>query len=53
MLRDGEVIEIETTLKAPVHLVPVHIEGKLPSYLIVAGLVFTPVCNPYLEYEAL
>uniref|UniRef100_A0A7I4EG20 Protease Do-like PDZ domain-containing protein n=1 Tax=Physcomitrium patens TaxID=3218 RepID=A0A7I4EG20_PHYPA len=51
MLRDGEVIEIETTLKAPVHLVPVHIEGKLPSYLIVAGLVFTPVCNPYLESE--
>jgi hypothetical protein len=31
----------------------VHIDGKLPSYLIVAGLVLTPVCNPYLEYEAL
>jgi hypothetical protein len=30
--------------------VPVHIEGKLPSYLIVAGLVFTSVCHPYLEY---
>ncbi|KAG0592789.1 hypothetical protein KC19_1G280900 [Ceratodon purpureus] len=51
LLRDGKVIDIQTTLKTPVRLVPVHIEGKLPSYLIVAGLVLTPVCNPYLESE--
>ncbi|CAM6022745.1 unnamed protein product [Sphagnum balticum] len=50
LLRDGNIVKVQTTLKTPVRLVPVHIEGKLPSYLIVAGLVFTSVCHPYLEY---
>jgi uncharacterized membrane protein len=31
----------------------VHIDRKLPSYLIVVGLVLTLVCNLYLGYEAL
>lgn len=30
--------------------VPYHIEGDQPSYLIVAGLVFTPLSEPLIEY---
>ena len=30
---------------------PVHIEGMPPTYYIVAGLVFTTVCVPYLKSE--
>lgn len=33
-----------------IHLkVPYHIEGGQPSYLIVAGLVFTPLSEPLIE----
>lgn len=28
-----------------------HIQGRPPSYFILAGLVFTPVCVPYLRSE--
>ncbi|KAG6549580.1 hypothetical protein Mapa_008962 [Marchantia paleacea] len=49
VLRGGEVMTLQTALKAPTRLVPVHIDGKLPSYLIVAGLVFTVVSQPFLE----
>lgn len=30
--------------------VPYHIEGGQPSYLIIAGLVFTPLSEPLIEY---
>ncbi|CAM6127525.1 unnamed protein product [Calypogeia fissa] len=49
ILRDGEVMTLQTALKSPIRLVPVHIDGKQPSYLIVAGLVFTVVSQPFLE----
>ena len=32
-------------------LVPTHIEGVPPTYYIVAGIVFTTVCVPYLKSE--
>jgi hypothetical protein len=31
--------------------VPFHVEGGQPSYLIVAGLVFTPLTEPFIEEE--
>ncbi|KAL3693549.1 hypothetical protein R1sor_007200 [Riccia sorocarpa] len=49
VLRDGEVMTLQTAVKSPTRLVPVHIDGKLPSYLIVAGFVFTVVSQPFLE----
>lgn len=54
ILRDGNEIEVTTTLKPLIHLVPVHIKGRQPSYFIIAGLVFTPVSNSLLEddYES-
>lgn len=31
--------------------VPYHIDGGQPSYLIIAGLVFTPLSEPLIEYD--
>jgi hypothetical protein len=39
IIREGKKMNVLTTLKPCVHLVPYHIEGGQPSYLIVAGLV--------------
>ena len=50
-LRDGKVKECDLLLTAVPRLVPVHIEGVPPTYYIVAGLVFTTVCVPYLKSE--
>ena len=33
--------------------VPYHIEGGQPSYLIISGLVFTPLSEPLIEYVCL
>lgn len=33
--------------------VPFHIDGGQPSYLIIAGLVFTPLSEPLIEYVTL
>lgn len=30
--------------------VPFHIDEGQPSYLIIAGLVFTPLSEPLIEY---
>ena len=38
-------------LSNPPRLVPCHIEGKQPQYLVVSGLVFTVVLEPYLANE--
>ncbi|GBG68361.1 hypothetical protein CBR_g2905 [Chara braunii] len=51
VLRDGKQSAVTVPLRVPTRLVPVHIAGKLPSYFIVAGLVFTPVTQPFLESE--
>lgn len=39
------------TLSTPRKLVPVHTNGRPPSYFIIAGLVFTPATVPYLRSE--
>lgn len=31
--------------------VPYHIDGGQPSYLIIAGLVFTPLSEPLIGYD--
>jgi hypothetical protein len=33
--------------------VPYHVDGGQPSYLIIAGLVFTPLSEPLIEYVIL
>lgn len=33
--------------------VPYHIDGGQPSYIIIAGLVFTPLSEPLIEYVLL
>ena len=51
ILRDGEVQRFEVVCSSPHRLIPLHIKGATPSYFIVAGLVFTSVCVPYLRSE--
>ncbi|MCO5554725.1 hypothetical protein L7F22_008259 [Adiantum nelumboides] len=48
VLRDGKEMEVTTTLRPSSLLVPVHIRSKHPTYLIIAGLVFTTVTEPLL-----
>ncbi|KAL4588228.1 hypothetical protein LXL04_001110 [Taraxacum kok-saghyz] len=49
IIRAGASMKVETAMNPRVHLVPYHIEGGQPSYLIVAGLVFTPLSEPLIE----
>ncbi|KAI5680384.1 hypothetical protein M9H77_01611 [Catharanthus roseus] len=51
IIRAGEFTKVKTVLNPRAHLVPYHIEGGQPSYLIVAGLVFTPLSEPLIEEE--
>ena len=51
ILRKGKAMTFQVPLVGVPRLVPVHIEGVPPSYFIVAGIVFTAVCVPYLKSE--
>ncbi|KAI3829607.1 hypothetical protein L1987_03733 [Smallanthus sonchifolius] len=51
IIRSGAFMKVNTAMKPRVHLVPYHIEGGQPSYLIVAGLVFTPLSEPLIDEE--
>ncbi|KAI7842528.1 hypothetical protein COHA_003882 [Chlorella ohadii] len=51
VLRDGQPMRLEIKLMRPNALVPHHLNGREPSYLVVAGIVFTVVTEPYLESE--
>ena len=44
-------MEVDVELAKPKPLVPAHIDNSDPDYLVVAGLVFTPASEPYLESE--
>ncbi|KAK3041443.1 hypothetical protein RJ639_000420 [Escallonia herrerae] len=51
IIRDGAFMKVQAVMSPRVHLVPYHIEGGQPSYLIVAGLVFTPLSEPLIDEE--
>jgi len=55
VLRDGKILELHLEKLHPqVALVPVHLfnsKYQVPSYLIVAGLVFTTLTVPFLRSE--
>ncbi|KAG8067187.1 hypothetical protein GUJ93_ZPchr0005g14300 [Zizania palustris] len=51
IIRAGNMMKVQTVLEPRKHLVPFHVEGGQPSYLIVAGLVFTPLTEPFIEEE--
>lgn len=51
IIRAGTFMKVQAVLTPRVHLVPYHIEGGQPSYLIVAGLVFTPLSEPLIDEE--
>lgn len=49
VLRQGKHLDLHITLLHYQYLVPPHLGNDTPSYLIVAGLVFTTLADPYLE----
>lgn len=51
IIRAGTFVKVPVILNPRVHLVPYHIEGGQPSYLIIAGLVFTPLSEPLIDEE--
>ncbi|KAG8389423.1 hypothetical protein BUALT_Bualt02G0228000 [Buddleja alternifolia] len=51
IIRGGQFMKVQVILNTRVHLVPYHIEEGQPSYLIVAGLVFTPLSEPLIDEE--
>ncbi|XP_004290719.1 PREDICTED: protease Do-like 2, chloroplastic isoform X2 [Fragaria vesca subsp. vesca] len=51
IIRAGEFMKVKAELNPRVHLVPYHIDGGQPSYLIIAGLVFTPLSEPLIDEE--
>ncbi|XP_031258327.1 protease Do-like 2, chloroplastic [Pistacia vera] len=51
IIRGGIFMKVQVVLNPRVHLVPYHIDGGQPSYLIIAGLVFTPLSEPLIEEE--
>ncbi|GAV79076.1 Trypsin domain-containing protein/PDZ_2 domain-containing protein, partial [Cephalotus follicularis] len=51
IIRGGAFMKVQVVLKPRVHLVPYHIDGGQPSYLIIAGLVFTPLSEPLIDEE--
>ncbi|KAB5527476.1 hypothetical protein DKX38_021323 [Salix brachista] len=53
IIRAGSFMKVQAVLNPRVHLVPYHVDGGQPSYLIIAGLVFTPLSEPLIEYVTL
>ncbi|XP_044501173.1 protease Do-like 9 isoform X2 [Mangifera indica] len=51
VFRNLEVIEFNIKLATHKRLIPAHINGRPPSYYIMAGFVFTAVTVPYLHSE--
>ncbi|KAB1199427.1 Protease Do-like 2, chloroplastic [Morella rubra] len=51
IIRAGKFIKVQVALNPRVHLVPYHIDGGQPSYMIIAGLVFTPLSEPLIDEE--
>ena len=47
LLRNGKTIEAELCLSAVNRLIPEHLDNQPPSYLILAGLIFTQVARGY------
>ncbi|KAJ4729166.1 Protease Do-like 9 [Melia azedarach] len=51
VLRNSEIHEFKIKLSTHKRLIPAHINGRPPSYYIIAGFVFTAVTVPYLRSE--
>lgn len=51
VLRDGKELEVRTALSAPERAVPIHINGRAPSFFLFGGLVFLTLSVPLLRAE--
>ncbi|KAG8663471.1 hypothetical protein MANES_01G213700v8 [Manihot esculenta] len=51
IIRAGSFMKVKVVLNPRVHLVPYHVDGGQPSYIIIGGLVFTPLSEPLIDEE--
>ncbi|XP_020538534.1 protease Do-like 2, chloroplastic isoform X2 [Jatropha curcas] len=51
IIRGGSPMKVKVVLNPRAHLVPYYADGGQPSYLIIAGLVFTPLSEPLIDAE--
>ncbi|VVB01597.1 unnamed protein product [Arabis nemorensis] len=49
VLREGKQHEFNINIKPVEPLIPVYQYDKLPSYYILAGIVFVPLTKPYMD----
>lgn len=50
LLRDGETVEVTATLeRSPDGMIPTHMYGKAPRYLVKGGLIFQELNKSYLK----
>lgn len=50
LLRNGETIQKEVTLTRPQEsIIPSHINGKAPRYLVKGGFIFQELTSPYFK----
>ncbi|KAG2693536.1 hypothetical protein I3760_08G101500 [Carya illinoinensis] len=52
IIRAGKLMGVNVVLNPRVHLVPYHIDGDQPSYIIIAGFVFTTLSEPLIDEES-
>ncbi|XP_050223550.1 protease Do-like 9 [Mercurialis annua] len=50
ILRDSEILIVDITLSVYQYIVPAHVQGR-PPYYIISGFVFIAVSDPYLIAE--
>ncbi|KAF5462551.1 hypothetical protein F2P56_018549 [Juglans regia] len=51
IIRAGKLMGVNVVLNPRVHLVPYHVDGDQPSYIIIAGFVFTTLSEPLIDEE--
>lgn len=49
LLRRGAALTLPITLGVPGRLLPLHLAGAPPQWLVVSGLVLTVLSGPFLE----
>ena len=49
LIRNGQLYTAPLKLDVPHRLLPLHLNGMPPQYLVVSGLVLTVLSGPFLE----
>lgn len=52
VLRGGKVLDLEMRLSTYNRLIPEHLNQRPPSYLVIAGFVFTQASTPLISTKS-